>query len=209
MNAAASVKAVAPWQGCRGLFRLIACAVLTLAVLLPGLAHAIEAMPVQPDNAKIDITAKGELYEGRGDRLQIETAPGSDGYIGRMAVQASTPGTNPGWLVFALFNPTDKRIVRWLVAPRYTLANSRVLRPELDAPRIREFDKESLSQKSRLRRRRASCFGSRRVVGLEEDRRFPRSTEVNRLGNIIIRETDQADHAAIDLGNISGLWLST
>src|SRR5665809_105561 len=83
-----------------------------------------------------DITVKGELYEGRGDRLQIETAPGPDGYVGRMAVQASTPGTNPNWLVFALSNPTDERIVRWLVAPRYTLANSGVFRPELDAPRI-------------------------------------------------------------------------
>ena len=89
-----------------------------------------------PDAAKIDITTKGELYEGRGDRLQIETAPGPDGYIGRMAVQASTPGTDPSWLVFALSNPTDQRIVRWLVAPRYTLANSGVFRPELDAPRI-------------------------------------------------------------------------
>jgi diguanylate cyclase (GGDEF)-like protein/PAS domain S-box-containing protein len=135
-NATASVEAVAPSQGCRNLLRVIACTVLTLAVLLPRLAHAIEAIPVDPDNPKIDITAKGELYEGRGDRLQIETAPGPDGYIGRMAVQASTPGTNPGWLVFALSNPGDTRIVRWLVAPRYTLAKSGVFRPELDAPRI-------------------------------------------------------------------------
>ena len=100
------------------------------------LAHAIEAIPVEPNQDKIDITSKGELYEGRGDRLQIETAPGPDGYIGRMAVSASIPGTNPGWLVFALSNPTSERIVRWLVAPRYTLANSRVFWPVLDAPRI-------------------------------------------------------------------------
>ena len=97
---------------------------------------AVEAIPVEPNQDKIDITAKGELYEGRGDRLQIETAPGPDGYIGRMAVSASTPGTNPAWLVFALSNPTSERIVRWLVAPRYTLANSRVFWPILDAPRI-------------------------------------------------------------------------
>lgn len=115
----------------------LARAILIALLALPaGLAHAIEAIPVQPEQEKIDITAKGELYEGRGDRLQIETAPGPDGYIGRMAVQASTPGTNPGWLVFALSNPTTERIVRWLVAPRYTLANSRVFWPELDAGRI-------------------------------------------------------------------------
>src|SRR5665809_169278 len=78
-----------------------------VAVFASGLANAIEAIPVDPDEPKIDITAKGELYEGRGDRLQIETAPGPDGYIGRMAVGASIPGTNPGWLVFALSNPTS------------------------------------------------------------------------------------------------------
>jgi len=107
-----------------------------VAVFASGLAHAIEAIPVDPDEPKIDITAKGELYEGRGDRLQIETAPGPDGYIGRMAVGASIPGTNPSWLVFALSNPTPERIVRWLVAPRYSLVNSRVFWPQLDAPRI-------------------------------------------------------------------------
>src|SRR5262245_62907832 len=109
---------------------------LILLILPAGLARAVEAVQVQPDQEKIDLTAKGELYEGRGDRLQIETAPGPDGYIGRMAVSASTPGTNPGWLVFALSNPTSERIVRWLVAPRYTLADSRVFWPVLDAPRI-------------------------------------------------------------------------
>ncbi|MGV1014659.1 MAG: diguanylate cyclase domain-containing protein, partial [Methyloceanibacter sp.] len=107
-----------------------------LVLLASGLAHAIEAIPVDPDAPKIDITAKSELYEGRGDRLQIETAPGPDGYVGRMAVGASVPGTNPSWLVFALSNPTTERIVRWLVAPRYSLANSRVFWPELDASRI-------------------------------------------------------------------------
>jgi hypothetical protein len=116
---------------------LLVFALLACSFILPaGLAHAIEAISVEPNQEKIDITAKGELYEGRGDRLQIETAPGPDGFVGRMAVAASTPGTNPGWLVFALSNPTSERIVRWLVASRYTLANSRVFWPELDAGRI-------------------------------------------------------------------------
>ena len=122
-----------------GVLVLAYALLLALSLGLPPLANvavAIEAIPVNPDAAEMEITTKGELYEGRGDRLQIETAPGPDGYIGRMAVQASTPGTDPSWLVFALSNPTDERIVRWLVAPRYTLANSGVFRPELDAPRI-------------------------------------------------------------------------
>ena len=109
---------------------------LALIGLLSSGARAVEAIVVKPDQDKYDVTSLGELYEGRGDHLQLETAPGPDGYVGRMAVQASVPGTNPGWLVFALTNPTAERVVRWLVAPRYTLANSRVFWPELDAGRI-------------------------------------------------------------------------
>src|SRR5271169_6374515 len=95
--------------------RLAALALAFWAALAfwPTSVHAIEAIVVKPEQEKIDITALGERYEGRGDNLQIETAPGQDGYIGRMAVQATTPGTNPGWLVFALTNPTTESIVRW------------------------------------------------------------------------------------------------
>ena len=124
------------------------------------LAHAIEAITVEPNQEKIDITAKGELYEGRGDRLQIETAPGPDGYIGRMAVSASTPGTNPGWLVFALSNPTSERIVRWLVAPRYTLANSRVFWPDPRcAAHLRRHALARLPPRDAEERRAPTCSG--------------------------------------------------
>src|SRR5262245_11495825 len=127
----------APARRWGGLAALLALCLLAALLILPSrLAHAMEAISVEPNQEKIDITAKGELYEGRGDRLQIETAPGADGYAGRMAVAASPPGTNPGWLVFSRPTPASERIVRWLVAPRYTLANSRVFWPELDAPRI-------------------------------------------------------------------------
>ena len=139
LNATKRADQTPSWQLCQGgVTSLLARIVVGLLFLLlpTGLASAIEAIPVQPDQEKIDVTAKGELYEGRGDRLQIETAPGPDGFIGRMVVQASNPGTNPAWLVFALSNPTSERIVRWLVAPRYTLVDSRVFWPELDAPRI-------------------------------------------------------------------------
>jgi diguanylate cyclase (GGDEF)-like protein len=136
LSASMRGEAAPSWRG-SGHAALLACVLFAALLFLPTqLAHAIEAISVEPNQEKIDITAKGELYEGRGDRLQIETAPGPDGYVGRMAVAASTPGTNPGWLVFALSNPTSERIVRWLVAPRYTLANSRVFWPELDSGRI-------------------------------------------------------------------------
>ena len=129
-----------------------------LSPLLWSPAHAVDAILVKPEQEKIDITALGELYEGRGDRLQIETAPGRDGYVGRMAVQATTAGTNPGWLVFALTNPTTERITRWLVAPRYTLANSRVASPELDAGRIAAITPSLGFRPERMKSDRADMF---------------------------------------------------
>ena len=135
LNRSTTGKAARIW-GRRERLAALALAFWAALAFWPMSVHAIEAIVVKPEQEKIDITALGERYEGRGDNLQIETAPGQDGYIGRMAVQATTPGTNPGWLVFALTNPTTESIVRWLVAPRYTLADSRAFWPELDAGRV-------------------------------------------------------------------------
>ena len=141
---------------CLAVALLALCASLIASPWSP--AHAVDAIIVKPEQEKIDITALGELYEGRGDRLQIETAPGRDGYVGRMAVQATTAGTNPGWLVFALTNPTNERITRWLVAPRYTLANSRVASPELDAGRIAAITPSLGFRPERMKSDRADMF---------------------------------------------------
>ena len=88
----------------------------------PEAAFALKAIEVG-DAERVEITALGEAYDGRGDTLQIETAPGGDGIGGRMSVRAATPGTNPSWFVFALTNTTDKGIERWLAAavPERTL----------------------------------------------------------------------------------------
>jgi diguanylate cyclase (GGDEF)-like protein/PAS domain S-box-containing protein len=109
-------------------------AVLLLAYAAP--AHALKAIAIANDFDRIEITALGEAYEGRGDALQIETAPGADGVRGRMSVRAATPGTNPAWFVFALTNTTDKPIERWLAADRYGTVGSGVVWPDLDARRI-------------------------------------------------------------------------
>src|SRR5262249_27224956 len=97
---------------------------------------AVEPIVIGPDDEKIDITLLGEFYERRGDKISVETAPGADAVVGRMTVSAKTPGTNPSWVVFALSNPTDKPISRWLTAQRYDIIGSKVVWPDLDAPRI-------------------------------------------------------------------------
>ena len=126
-------------RGCFALRAALLCAAL-LALLAAGFAaspaHALESIVIGPDQERIDITLLGELYEGRGDRLSVETAPGPDGVAGRMSVQAKTEGTNPNWVVFALNNPTDQTVSLWLMAQRYDLIGSKVIWPDLDAPRI-------------------------------------------------------------------------
>ena len=87
-------------------------------------AHALKPIAVAPEQERIEITTLGEIYEGRGDSLQIEAAPGADGITGRMSVRATTAGTNPNWILFALSNQTDKSIERWLTADRYTIIGS-------------------------------------------------------------------------------------
>jgi diguanylate cyclase (GGDEF)-like protein/PAS domain S-box-containing protein len=99
-------------------------------------AEALEAIALTPDQGRIEITTRGEFYEGRGDSLQIETAANADGTTGRLSVRASTPGTNPSWMVFALHNPTDVAVERWVSADRYTIIGSGIVWPDLDARRI-------------------------------------------------------------------------
>ncbi len=113
-------------------------AVIWFAALLAGggAAHALKAIDVGSDGERTDITTLGQPMEGRGDALQIETAPGADGASGRMSVRAISPGTSPNWFVFALRNMTDKPVERWLVAERYSVVGSGVIWPELDGRRI-------------------------------------------------------------------------
>ena len=116
---------------------LCLCLAALLSLLLQsGLAHALKAIEIDPELERIDITGLGEGYEGRGDNLRIETAPGADGTAGPMSVRALTPGTSPSWFVFALSNPTDKPLERWLVADRYSAVGSGIVWPGLDARRI-------------------------------------------------------------------------
>ncbi len=122
----------------RGIF--CHCALLMLvvfALLFHGRAAlALTPITVAPDQDRIEITTVGEAYEGRGDNLQVETAPGSDGMTARMSVRATTPGTSPNWIVFALRNETDKPMERWLTADRYNVVGSGAVWPDLDARRI-------------------------------------------------------------------------
>jgi diguanylate cyclase (GGDEF)-like protein/PAS domain S-box-containing protein len=129
---------------------------LTLCAISP--ANALQPIVVGIDQDRIEITKLGDYYEGRGDRLQIETAPGSDGLVGRMAIKARTSGTNPSWMVFALRNATDKPIERWVTAERYNIIGSGLIWPDLDARRIESLTPSVGFVPERVKSDRADIF---------------------------------------------------
>ena len=143
----------------RALPGLILClSLLALVTGWPPSALALQPIVVGVDQDRIEITKLGDYYEGRGDRLQIETAPGTDGIVGRMAVKAATAGTNPGWMVFALRNATDKPIERWVTAERYNIIGSGLIWPDLDARRIETLTPSVGFVPERVKSDRADIF---------------------------------------------------
>jgi diguanylate cyclase (GGDEF)-like protein/PAS domain S-box-containing protein len=145
------------WAAGRGLLAAIGCVWLTLGLGVPP-AAALKAITVSPDLDRIEITDQGELIEGRGDSLQVETAAGADGAAGRMSVRASTAGLSPNWVVFALHNPTDRPIERWLTAERYTVIGSGIAWPDLDAKRIEAVTPSLGFLPERMKSDRADVF---------------------------------------------------
>ncbi len=97
-------------------------------------ARAVEAVNVRVDIAAIDLTDAVERLKSDGGRIQVSTAPGSDGIVRRMEVPAREAGTN--WAVIALANSSDEQIDRLIVVPHYQMAGSRILWPDLGLSRV-------------------------------------------------------------------------
>jgi len=127
-------------------------------LVLPDEALALKAIEIGSDQGRVEITTLGDLYESRGDSLQVETAAGADGLAGRMTVPAATPGTNPNWVAFALTNPSDRPVERWLSAERYSVIGSGVVWPDLDAQRIEAVTPSIGFVPERIKSDRADVF---------------------------------------------------
>ena len=140
----------------RLLLTLLCALMLASSSGLP--AAALDPIEVTEEVDGIDLTPHQELYENRGDSIQAETAPDASGGTFRMNVKATTPGTNPSWVVFAIRNPTSKPIERWLLANRYTMAGSGVIWPDLDARRIEAVTQSEGFVPERVRNDRADIF---------------------------------------------------
>lgn len=140
--------------------QIAAFAVMLLASLVAVSAPALALKPIEigQDQGRLDVTPLADLYEGRGDSLQVETAAGADGLASRMSVSAATPGDNPNWIVFALTNSTDKPVERWLSAARYSVIGSGVVWPDLDAQRIEAITPSVGFVPERIKSDRADLF---------------------------------------------------
>ena len=97
-------------------------------------AHAVDAISVRSDAPAIDLTGVLDFQRSDTDRIQISTAPGTDGIVRRIEVRAREGGHN--WVVFALTNNTDDQLDRLIVVPHYRIVSSGLLWPDLGQSRI-------------------------------------------------------------------------
>ncbi|MGJ0506333.1 MAG: EAL domain-containing protein [Methylocystis sp.] len=117
--------------------RLLKLLIALFALLVSTTAAlSVESVRVPQGARAIDLTHVVENHSSQSDRLQVSTAPGSDGIVRRIEVGAREAGSRPNWIVFALTNDTDEQIERLLVAPHFRLQGSGVIWPDLGSTRI-------------------------------------------------------------------------
>lgn len=99
-------------------------------------AWAIEPIKISRDNVALDLSRAVEIYRDQGANFQISTAPGADGIVRRIEVEAQGENAAGDWAVFALANTTDEQLDRLIVAPHFRLVGSGLIWPDLGSPRI-------------------------------------------------------------------------
>ncbi len=127
---------------CRGGFRLLRICVTFLVALtailttLAAPAFAVEPISIGRNSEALDLSRAVTIYRNKGETFRISTAPGIDGIVRTIEVQATQPGTDGHWAVFALANTTETQIDRLIVAPHFRLVGSHFFWPDLGSKRI-------------------------------------------------------------------------
>ncbi|MFI0845685.1 EAL domain-containing protein [Mesorhizobium sp. IMUNJ 23232] len=116
------------------LIALIAAFLLGLPAVSPG--YAIEPIKIARDDVALDLSGAVQIYRNQGQNFQVSTAPGPDGIVRRIEVEANDARSSGDWGVFALANTTDQQIDRLIVAPHFRLVNSGLFWPDLGSSRI-------------------------------------------------------------------------
>jgi len=117
--------------------RLAAFALAAVALLCAATgALAIEPIKISPDDVALDLSRAVQIYQNQGQNFQVSTAPGPDGIVRRIEVEANDERSSGDWAVFALANTTDEQLDRLIVAPHFRLVNSGLFWPDLGSSRI-------------------------------------------------------------------------
>jgi diguanylate cyclase (GGDEF)-like protein/PAS domain S-box-containing protein len=119
-------------------------------------ARALDAVSVRGDIPAIDLTGVLEHQHSETDRIQVSTAPGTDGIVSRIEVRAREGGHD--WVVFALANNTDDQLDRLIVAPHYRIVSSGLLWPDLGLSRIATITPSSGDRPERQENPTADVF---------------------------------------------------
>ncbi len=116
---------------------LLAFALAALVTLCAvSSALAIEPIKIARDDVALDLSGAVEIYSDQGENFQVSTAPGPDGIVRRIEVEANDARSTGDWAVFALANTTDEQLDRLIVAPHFRLVNSGLFWPDLGSSRI-------------------------------------------------------------------------
>jgi len=117
--------------------RLLACFfAFFVGLCAASTAFAIEPIKISRDDVALNLTGAVEIYRNQGENFQVSTAPGPDGIVRRIEVEANDKRSSGDWAVFALANTTEQQIDRLIVAPHFRLVNSGLFWPDLGSSRI-------------------------------------------------------------------------
>ena len=111
-------------------------ALAAFMLLFAVAANAAEPVPITQDDVALDLSRAVDIYRNQGQNFQVSTAPGADGIVRRIEVEAKDQHSSGDWAVFALANETDRQIDRLIVAPHFRLSNSGLIWPDLGSSRI-------------------------------------------------------------------------
>ena len=118
------------------IWRWLLSLILFAIVMTSQPAGAFEPIRISRDDAALNLAGAIEIYRDQGTSFQVSTAPGIDGIVRRIEVEAQDQSSSGDWAVFAIANTTDQQFDRLIVAPHFRLAGSGMFWPDLGSQRI-------------------------------------------------------------------------
>lgn len=136
-----TIAAIGEWMIARKCWHIFALPVVIVwaAVFMLSLtlsSQAAELITVTPDETAIDLTDSVERRLDVEQKIQVSTTPDQDGIVRRIEVRSKENPNASHWIIFALTNPSDQQIDRYLVTPHFRLSGSKLFWPDLGASRL-------------------------------------------------------------------------